>query len=251
MANKTTDNPPDAIPKRYRDQLVPACAVGVPEPIAEASEQLRVAGLAAEAAVARRREADEAKRTAPRIDQEAGVAAVKRGEDPPPPTAPEREREAVVARQAEVAAKAIAREAEVGLERTIRQHRDPWIAAQLEHNETLAGDALAAVDELGDALQALGESAGVVAALKRTPEGRGAIEHARMFKTKTIGFDAHDGTKSNPAPKVLDELRTMIAKALPEPPPSEAELAEREAFAESQRAWASLARGGVFVPGGG
>lgn len=48
-----TESPPDAIPRRYRDQLVPACGVGVPDPIAEASEQLRVAGLAAEAAVRR------------------------------------------------------------------------------------------------------------------------------------------------------------------------------------------------------
>jgi len=248
MTDKTkTEFPPDAIRKRYRDQLVPACAVGVPEPILEASEQLRVAGLAAEAAVWRRREADEAKRIAPRVDSEAGVAAVKRGEDPPPPTAPEREREAVVAQQAETAAKAIAREAEVGIERAIGQHRDPWLAAQLERTDTLAGDALAAVDELAGALQALG----VVAALHRTPEGHGAIEHARMFRTKTLGFNAFDGAKSNPAPKVFDELRTMIGKTLPDRPPTKAELAEREAFAESQRAWASLARGGVYVRGGG
>jgi hypothetical protein len=247
MANKTTDYPPDAIPKRYRDQLVAKCTVGVPEPIVQASDQLRIAGLAAEAATRRRRDADAAAQAAPRVDSDAGVAAVKRGEDPPPPTAPEREREAVVARQAEVAAKTIAREAEVGLERTTRQHRDPWIAAQLEHNETLAGDALAAVDELADALQALGESAGVVAALRRTPEGRGAIEHARMFKAKTIGFDAHDGSKSNPAPKLLDDLRAMIAKVLPEPPPTPDELAERERLAESQRAWAAMARGGVYA----
>jgi len=180
MADKTKQFPPDAIPKRYRDQIVPACAVGVPEPIVQASEQLRLAGLAAEAAVRRRRDADEAARVAPRVDQEAGIAAVKAGEDPPLPMAPERDREAVVAHQAEIAAKAIAREAELGLERTIRQHRDPWIAAQLERTETLAGDALAAVDELADALQVLGQSAGVVAALHRTPQGRGAIAHTHV-----------------------------------------------------------------------
>ena len=250
MTGKKNVFPPDAIPKRYRHQLVPPCSVGVPDEINEASEQLRIAGLAAEAAVVRRRQADEAKRVAPRVDQDAGVAAVKAGEDPPPPTAPERNREAVVAHQAEVAAKAIARETEVGLERTIRQHRDPWITAQLERTETLAGDALAAVDELADALQALGQSAGVVAALKRTPEGRGAIEHGRTFKTLTLGFNAHDGTRSNPAPKLLDELRATISKALPDPPPTEAELAEREEFAESQRAWSAMARGGVYAGGG-
>jgi len=59
--------PPDAIPKRYKGQLVPACAVGVGDPIREASEHLRVVGLAAEAAVRRRREADEAARVAPRV----------------------------------------------------------------------------------------------------------------------------------------------------------------------------------------
>jgi hypothetical protein len=85
MTLKTkTEFPPDAIPKRYRDQIVPACAVGVPESIAEASEQLRLAGLAAEAAVRRRREADKAKRTAPRVDQEAGIAAVRAGMEPGP-----------------------------------------------------------------------------------------------------------------------------------------------------------------------
>jgi len=64
--------PPDAITKRYRDQLVPASAVGVPKPILEASEQLRVAGLAAEAAVVRRRAADEAKRTGRRSIRRPG-----------------------------------------------------------------------------------------------------------------------------------------------------------------------------------
>jgi hypothetical protein len=49
MADKAkTEFPPDAIPKRYRDQVVPPCAVGVPEPIGQASEQLRLAGLSAE-----------------------------------------------------------------------------------------------------------------------------------------------------------------------------------------------------------
>jgi hypothetical protein len=245
-----TDFPPDAIPKRYRDQIVPACAVGVPEPVAEASEQLRIAGLAAEAAAARRREADEAKRTAPRVDREAGVAAVKAGEDPPLPTAPERDREAVVAGQAEVAAKAIAREAEVGLERTIRKHRDPSIAASSSAPRRLSATRWRLWTSWPARSKRSGESAGVVAALQRTPEGRGAIEHARMFRTKTIGFNAFDGAKSNPAPKVLDELRAMIAKALPERPPSEAELAERARVVESRRAWSAMAGGGVYVGGG-
>jgi hypothetical protein len=49
----------------------------------------------------------------------------------------------------------------------------------------------------------------------------------------------------------MDELRAMIAETLPEPPPSEAELAEREALAESRRAWSAMARGGVYAGGGG
>lgn len=45
--NKTKSKfPPDAVPRRYRDNLVPASAVGVPEPIRDASEQLRVCGAA-------------------------------------------------------------------------------------------------------------------------------------------------------------------------------------------------------------
>jgi len=46
---------------------------------------------------------------------------VKRGEDPPLPTAPERDREAVVAHQAEMAAKQIARKAEAPPDDTRRR----------------------------------------------------------------------------------------------------------------------------------
>ena len=245
MKTKTT---PDAIPHRYRDNLVPAAAVSVPEQVATASEQLRVAGLAAERAFADRRAAETAAKAAPRRDSAAGIEAVQRGEDPPPATAPEKEREAETARQRLHAAKAIAQRASVALERAIRAHGGEWVEPQRAAAATIVEDALAEVDALEAMLDTLAVSAGIVASLQTTPEGR-VIDRGRMFKPRTVGFNGQGGS---PASRLLGELRQQIAAAVPDPLPVDRPLTpEEEALRDTQHAYRQMAQGGVVVAGGG
>jgi hypothetical protein len=228
------------IPRRYRDQLVPSGATGVPEPVATANEELRIAALAAEDAFTRRREAEAAARKAPRHDAETGIEAVRKGGDPPPATAPEREKEAELARQREKAAKSVAARAATALERLIREHSGEWIEPQRADAKERLQEALDVVDALGDAVERLEESAGTVASLQTSPTGK-AIE-GRFFKRRTLG--GHEAV-----PHLLDELREAIRRTVPEPLSTLEDTPEELDLKRRARAWRQFAQGGVHVSG--
>jgi hypothetical protein len=233
------------IPNHYRDKLVPTSAVGTPKPIAEASERLRLAGLDVAETFRCRRAKQEAARNAPLLDQQAAIAARQRGEDATP-TAPALKAEVETALQSEQAAKAIADDAERGLERTIREHGDKWLPKQREDAQASAQAALEAVDALAGALDRLSESAGIVAALQTPPIGK-AIEHSRSFKRRPVGLTVKG--RQHFAAQLLAELREGIAATVPAEP--EPPSAEDQDFKERQRRMHQLAhRGGVFVGGG-
>jgi hypothetical protein len=237
----------DAIPRRYRDKLVPPHAVGVPEPIVKASEGLRVSGLAAEAATVRRANADGEDRVAKKFDSDAAIEAVRRAEDPPPATAPAKRVEYDTAIAAEQAAKEIARRAEIALERAIQQHRDRWIRAQRDHAAGLVAEVLAQVDELEAAIDRLTESANVVKTLQE--DRPGTIDQSRTFRRGVLGAGLVG--KSNPVTAPLAELRETIAAAVPPPLPAPEEVAaqEREAEARQRRARNMIEGAAIVGPG--
>lgn len=227
------------IPRRNRDQLVPPAAVGVPKPIEQASEALRVAALAVQDAGTRRREAEEAARVAPKLDADAGIEAVQRGDDPPPATANKREAEAETARQRLKAATTIAERAAVDLERAIRAHGAEWLEPQRKDAAQRQSEALDLLDQLDTALAGLGESASIVVTLADPLYGQGKrIEHGRPFKRRLVGASE------------LAALRQAVAGAVPELPRELSEDEQREAddLARTQRGWKQMARGGVMVP---
>jgi hypothetical protein len=246
MPREKTQPDPGAIPRRYRNKLVPSSAVGVPEPIVKASEELRVAGLAAEAASVRRMNADGEDRVAKKFDSDAAIEAVRRGENPPPATAPAKRLEYDTAIAAEQAAKEIARRAEIAHERALQQHSGSWIPAQRDHAAGLRDQAVAQIDEIGATIDRVTESVNLVNALQRDPI-RGTIDQARRL---TPGALLRANGTGRPVPEILAELRDAIAGALPEPLPTAEEVAEQEEAMREHRHTERVMATGVFVPGG-
>lgn len=156
-----TAKKPDTVPRRYQRNLVPDCAVGVPDAIRDESERLRTAGLAEEAAISRRRDTEQKAKAAPKADAQADIEAVRAGQDPPPPTAPKLEREAETARQAERASRSIAKTAERALERAYRAHAADWLPAERDAPANQVEEVLRLVDEVEAALVGLGDHAGL------------------------------------------------------------------------------------------
>jgi hypothetical protein len=246
MPREKTQPDPDAIPRRYRDKLVPSYAVGVRDPIVEMAEELRVTGLAAEAASARRVKAGGEDRTAKKFDSDAAIEAVRRGEEAPPPTAAAKRTAHETAVQTEAAAKEIARRAEIAYERAIQQHCGSWIPAQREHAAGLIDQAVAQIDDIAATIDRATESVNLVNALQREPI-RGTIDQARRLNSGAV-LRAND--TGRPVPEILAELRDAIAGALPAPLPTPEEVAEHErATREHRRMEVGMATG-VFVPGG-
>jgi hypothetical protein len=214
MPRKTTPPANDEVPRAHRDKLVPAWAVGVPDPIGAASEELRVGGLAPEAALARRTDADQADRDAARFDEEAATAAIRRGEDPPAVTAPAKALTFGTAKQAVQAADGMVRKAEKALERAIRQHRDPWIVAQ-------RADAAQRIEEGARNPRrppnppSTGSPSRSTRSGRRSAKAGGTIDHARRL---TGGVLRSEGGRT--VPEILAELRdTSQVRCPPRCPP--------------------------------
>ena len=138
-------------------------------------------------------------RVAPRVDQEAGVAAVEAGEDrhrrPPPnatarPSSPTRRR--LRRRRSPARPKSVWKDGPPAPRpvdhRPTRTHRNAG-----RRRARRRGSA-------GRRAPGARPSAGVVAALKRTRRAE-SDRHGRTFKTLTLGFNAHDGTKVEPRPE--------------------------------------------------
>jgi hypothetical protein len=247
MPREKTQPDPGAVPRRFRDKLIPACAVGVPDPIAQAAEQLRVAGLAAEAASVRRVNADAEDRRAKQADADAAIAAVQRGEEAPASTGAEKRIAYDKAVQTEQAAKEIARRAEIAYERAVRQHCGSWIPLQREHAAGLIDQVVAQIDDIGATLDRATESVNLVKALRQDPI-RGTVDQARRLSR---GGVLRANGNGRPVPEILAELREAIAGALPMPLRTAEERAEQErATSDHRRSEVAMSSGGVFVPGG-
>lgn len=202
------------VPSLWADYLVPADAIGVPEPILAASEALRVAGLAAFDARIRSSTADRAARQAPQVDRNAAVPAVRDGQDPPATVAAKRH-EAEIAGRAAKAANAIAERAAADLEVAIREHRGEWFEAERAEAVKCQRAALDVVDVLAASLERLSGSASRLTTLSESGQHK-AVGRGRRFTPHAIGFNSHDGTAGVPASAMLTDLREAIATAVPE-----------------------------------
>ena len=229
--------------RRDAAYLPPPGGPGPPQPVTEAAEAVRRAGLAVKDAIAKRDRAVAAAQAAPAVDQAADQRALEAGEDPPPATGPSAELEKHAALRRLDAARDVHRRAHRRLEWALREHGAEYAESLREHLVREREEVLALFDGFVEKCRAM-EAHSYAAAQARRHQTGPVGDYSRSLRATEKGLDARLAGLLDPVRERIDALVPIAQSVL------DAEQAEREQRAEQNARMAKMARGGVFVPGG-